>query len=76
MRLSLGTLAVIVILTGTLAAASCAFDGATFMIAAAIVTAAQNILLICDFIMLPLLFRFSSLPRVTGGNAPSVPNGN
>ena len=57
MRLSLGALAVTVILTGTLAAASCAFDGATVIIAAAIVTA-QNILMIRDFIGLPLFISF------------------
>ena len=57
MRLSLGALAVTVILTGTLAAASCAFDGATVIIAAAIVTAAQNILIL-DFIVLPLFISF------------------
>ena len=76
MRLSFGTLAVTVILTGTLAAASCAFDGATVIIAAAIVTAAQNILIL-DFIVFLFSFRFSSLDRVSPvGNAPSVPNGN
>ena len=57
MRLSFGTLAVTVILTGTLAAASCAFDGATVIIAAVIVTAAQNILIL-DFIVLPLFISF------------------
>jgi hypothetical protein len=77
MRLSLGTLAVTVIVTGTLAAASCAFDGATVIIAAAIVTAAQNILMIRDFIVLPLFISFfESGPSLTCGNAHSVPNGN
>jgi hypothetical protein len=77
MRLSLCTLAVTVILTGTPAVASCAFDGATVIIAAAIVTAAQNILMIRDFMVLPLfIFFFESGSSLTFAKAASVPNGN